>query len=127
MSRSKMYWALLQTNGTFNSDPPFAFAAAKEGGITIYVNNWGNTDNTLIADVYWGEKTIGLLANSANMIWAKDSTLTTTIPATGGVSTKVVGFIEIPHMVSKFMRIGFTLGGTTKTADVVAWFNWRAD
>lgn len=126
MARSKIYQVTGQTSATFNSDPPFVFAPAKQGGLTVTCNNWGNTDNTLVVDVYWGEKTLGILPNTANMTWVKDTTLTVTIPATAGTTTKVAGFLKVPQMSSKFMRLGFTLAGTTKTADIVAWFNWQA-
>lgn len=124
MPRTKVYQALDVTSDTFNSEPPFIFAPAKQGGITVRCDNWGNTDNTLVVDVYWGEKTLGILPNTAAMTWVKDSTLTTTIAATGGTTAEVVGFIKVPQMASKYMRLGFTLAGTTKEVDVVAWFNW---
>lgn len=120
-----MYQVSDTTSATFNSEPPFVFAPAKQGGVTVRCNNWGNTDNTLVADVYWGEKGLGILANSANMTWVKDTSLTATISASGGTTTPVVGFIKVPQMASKFMRLGFTLAGTTKEVDVVAWFNWQ--
>lgn len=126
MARSKIYQATAQTSATFNGDPPYIFAPAKQGGVTVRCDNWGNTDNTLVVDVYWGEKTLGILPNVATMTWAKDTNLTTTIPATGGTTTEVVGFIKVPQMASKFMRLGFTLAGTSKTVDVVAWFNWQS-
>lgn len=91
----------------------------------VVCNNWGNTDNTLVVDVYWGEKTVGIVPNVAAMTWVKDTTLTATIAASGGVSTKVAGVIKIPQMASKYMRLGFTLAGTTKTVDPLAWFNWQ--
>lgn len=124
MARSKVYQANDVTSATFNSEPPFIFAAAKQGGVTVRCNNWGNTDNTLVVDVYWGEKTLGILPNTAAMTWVKDTGLTTTIAATGGTTTPVAGFIKVPEMASKYMRLGFTLAGTSKEVDVVAWFYW---
>lgn len=124
MARSKLYEVENQTSATFNSDPPFIFAAAKQGGVTVRCDNWGNVDNTLVVDVYWGEKPVGLISNVANMDWAKDTALTTTIAATGGATADVVGFIKVPQMASKYMRLGFTLAGTSAEVDVVAWFTW---
>lgn len=122
--RSKLYQSTLVTSATFNTDPPFIFAAAKAGSLTILCNNWGNIDNTLIADVYWGEKTVGILPNVAAMTWVKDTGLTTTVAATAGTTTKVLGFLAIPQMKSKYMRVGFTLAGVGKTVDPLVWFNW---
>lgn len=124
MARSKMYQATGQTSASFNSEPPFTFPAAKAGALSIRCNNWGNTDNTLVVDVYWGEKGLGILANAANMTWVKDTGLTVTIAGTGGTTTPVAGFLAIPQMKSKYMRLTFTLAGTSKTVDPVVWFNW---
>ena len=61
-----------QTNASFESDPPYEFGWAKSGTLAVYYNNWGNTDNQLVIDVYWGSHTKGLLATNANITWKQD-------------------------------------------------------
>ncbi len=115
------------TSATFESQPPYEWGWASSGNIVLYLNTWGNTDNTLQVDVYWGAPTSGLIAVNANINWVKDSNLTTNYNASGGTSTVVTATIEIPKMRSKYMKLGFTLAGTSKTVDVVARFFGKSE
>lgn len=108
-----------------DSDPPYAFPAVKDGSLVIRCDNWGNTDNQLIVDVYWGAKPVGLIANAANLDWVKDATLTKTLTGAAGTTTDLVAVLDIPKMLSKYMKLVFTLSGTTKSVDVVAWLHGR--
>lgn len=124
--RSKILQVTAQTAASFNSDPPYSFAAAKSGTLTAKAVNWGNVDNTLVVDVYWGErKTLGILPNNANLVWEKDTGLTVTVPATAGTAVDVVKFLPIPQVKSKFMRVTCTLAGTGKTVDAVITYDWK--
>lgn len=125
MLRTKMYEKTALTAASAESDPPYAFPAVENGSLVIRYDNWGNTDNQLIMDVYWGEKPVGLQANNANLDWVKDATLTKTITGAGGTTTDGVAVLDIPKMLSKYMKLVFTLSGTTKTVDVVVWLNGR--
>lgn len=126
MARSKIYQSDNVTSALFNSEAPFVFAAAKQGGVVVRCNNWGSVNNSLDITVQWGEKALGLLGNAANITWATDSTLTTTITGAAGATTPVVGFIKVPQMASKYMRLVFALSGTSQEVDVVAWFSWQS-
>ncbi len=111
-----------KTAASFESDPPYEFSWAREGSIIAECDNWGNIDNSLVLDVYWGVPQTGLLQTNANITWVKDTALTVTIAGSGGTTTNVAGFISIPNMKSRYMKITYTLAGTTKTVDVTTWF-----
>jgi len=111
-----------KTDASFESDPPYEFGWAREGSLVFKCDNWGNTDNTLVADVYWGVPTRGILATNANIVWKQDTGLTVTIAATGGTTVDVAGFLAIPQMKSKYMKVVFTLAGTSKEVDLNGWF-----
>lgn len=111
-----------KTDASFESDPPYEFGWAQKGSLVFKCDNWGNTDNTLVCDLYWGVPTRGILPTNAGIIWVKDATLTTTIAGSGGATTDVAGYLAIPHMNSKYMKVVFTLAGTTKEVDLNAWF-----
>lgn len=106
----------------FESDPPFEFSWAKEGVLVLRASAWGNTDNTVVADVYWGAPTRGIIRTRAGMTWVKDTGLTATIAGTGGVSTAVSQFLSIPILKSRYMKVVFTLAGTSKSVNLDAWF-----
>ena len=118
-----LYHKAGQTLASFDSDPPFELGWARQGSVVVRADNWGNTDNTLKVDVYWGMPTRGLLPVQANMTWVSDATNhTVTLAATGGTIAEVVGVIPISQMKSKYMKLVFTLAGTSKTVEVTAWF-----
>lgn len=116
-------------DAAFNSDPPYEIGWAKQGNILVRANNWGNVDNTLDCDVQWGVPKKGFLQTEGNALsdndltWATDPALSMTqLTGAAGVSAKVAGFIAIPHVKSRFMRLVFALGGTTQEVDVQSWF-----
>lgn len=109
------------TSASFESDPPYEFSWAREGSLMFKCDNWGNVDNTLTVNVYWGIPTRGVLATNANIVWALDD-ISTVITATGGTTTDVAGFLLLPKMKSRYMKLIFTLTGTSKEVDVVGWF-----
>lgn len=110
------------TAASFDSYPPYELGWAACGDVNLYLNNWGNTDNTLQVDVYFGAMTKGLFPKNANINWVKETALTQTFNASGGTTTIIPAIITIPRMKSSFMKLTFTLTGTTKTVDVNAWF-----
>lgn len=120
---TKMLRAIDKTSASFSSDPPYDFSTLQKGSIVLRANNWGNVDNTLICDVYWGVRAQGLLPNTANLTWFKDpdASATITLAGTGGVAVPVAGVIPLALMKSKYMKLVFTLAGTTKEVDVEAW------
>lgn len=105
-----------------DSDPPFDFSAAKSGTIVVRAVDFGNLDNTLVVDVYWGVRQRGLLANKANLTFAQDTGLTVTITAGAATSTPRVGVLPITQMKSPHMKVVFTPAGTTKAVKVEAYF-----
>ena len=123
----KLYDADDKTTASFNSDPPYEIGWAKQGSIVTKCDNWANVDNTLTVEVYWGLPTIGLLPSNDNLTWVKDNTDsgTTIILADGGTTTDVVGIIPISEIKSKYMRLTYTLDGTSKEVDVTSWFFGR--
>lgn len=111
------------TSASFESDPPFEYGWAKSGTLSFYCNNWGNVDNNLVIDVYWGTQENGLIPIRANIVWRQDSSLTTTISGSGGTTTKVAGLIDVPTVNGRYMKLVCTLSGTTKEVDVFGWFH----
>jgi hypothetical protein len=116
-----------QTSATFESVPPYEFGWASTGAINLYLDNWANVDNTLDVDVYWGVNTKGLLATNANIQWEKDLTLSRRFTAAAGTTTDVPGTIDLPRIKGKFIKLGFTLAGTSKEVDVIAYFHGKSD
>lgn len=111
------------TSASFESDPPFEYGWAKSGSLALYCNTWGNTDNSLVVDVYWGSQQDGFIAIRSNIGWKQDTSLTTTISASGGTSTKVTAILDIPVIKSRYMKLVCTLSGTGKQVDVFGWFH----
>lgn len=116
-----------KTDATFESVPPYEQGWAATGSVILYLDNWGNVDNTLDVDVYWGANTKGLLATEANIEWEKDLALSRRFTAAAGTTVEVPGVIDLPRIKARFMKLGFTLAGTSKEVDVVAYFHGKSD
>jgi hypothetical protein len=114
------------TSASFESNPPYEWGWASSGTIELFLDNWGNTDNTLTVDVYWGTQTKGLIPVNSNIIWKQDTNLTGSFNGLGGTTTDVGGVIEISTMKSRYMKLVFTLAGTSKSVDVQAYFFGRS-
>lgn len=117
----KMHDAIIAAS--FESEPPYEFSWAKQGSLNFHGLNWGNADNTLKADIYWGSSIKGWLGTNANIVWEVDTGLTKTINATGTLATPIAGTIAIPQVKGRYMKVVFTLAGTAKTVDVRCWFH----
>lgn len=110
------------TSASFESEPPYDFGWAAHGSIMFRCNTWGNVDNQLVADVYWGIAEKGQVTTNPFITWERDPDLTKTISGSGGTTTPVSAMLSVPMMKSRFMKIVFTLSGTSKTVDINAWF-----
>lgn len=114
------------TSASFDNDPPYELGWAATGSINFALNNWGNTDNTLTVDVYWGGLVKGQFPKNTNINWSKDLALSgRTFSAFAGTTTNVVGTIDVPRVKGRFMKLTFTLAGTAKTVDAEVWFHGR--
>lgn len=105
-----------------DSDPPFDFSAAKSGSVVFRGSNFGNADNTLKADVFFGVRKRGLISNKANIVWEATPAYTKTINATATPANPVAGTLVVPTMASPLMKVVFTPAGTTPAARVEAYF-----
>lgn len=126
--RTKMY-----SNGTTaisaatSSNPPYDFSAAKRGTVVARGVDFGNLDNTVVVDVYWGVRKRGLISTNTNITWVKDATLTATVTAAGATTTPQAAFVTIAQMKSPLMKIIMTPAGTTPAAKMEAYFEYETE
>lgn len=124
--RTKMY-----SNGTTaintatDSNPPYDFSAAKRGSIVARGIDFGNIDNTVVVDVYWGVRKRGLISTTTNITWVKDTGLTGTITASGATTTAQAAFIPISQMKSTLMKVKMTPAGTSAAAKMEVYFEYE--
>lgn len=111
------------TSATFESLPPYEWGWASSGALSFYLDNWGNVDNTLMVDVYWGTQIKGVTPVNANIVWEKDLLLSRTFTATAGTTADLPGVVDIPKVRGRYMKLGFTLAGTSKTVDITCYFH----
>lgn len=110
-----------------SSDPPFDFSFAKRASLVVRINNRANVDNIVTAVVSWGARKRGLLNNDANLTWVEDAPLTIATATGGAIGTPIAAVLPIPQMKSKFMKVVFTVSGTTAEGDVEAWLEQETE
>jgi hypothetical protein len=124
--RTKMY-----SNGTTaitaatSSNPPYDFSAAKKGTVVARGVDFGNLDNTVVVDVYWGIRNRGFISTTTNITWVKDTDLTATVTASGAVGTAQGAFIPIAQMESPLMKVIMTPAGTSQAAKMQVYFEYE--